>query len=87
MGGTRECELSITYNYFGLFRLAGVDLHEYTGRRARETESELTRAVALLGTRQTPDYWAPTMGNAGHALNILLGWCREHGAGIWRGSY
>ena len=29
------------------------------------------------------DYWAPTPGNAGYALNILLGWAREHPEGEW----
>ena len=24
------------------------------------------------------DYWAPTPGNAGHALNILLKWAKQH---------
>lgn len=88
LGGTDLCELNITYNYFGLFYLTGVDLHEFPGRRARETESELTRAVAQLGTRRSErSYWEPTPGNAGFALSILLGWVREHGAGIWRGSF
>jgi len=29
------------------------------------------------------DYWAPTPGNAGYALNILLGWAREFPEGEW----
>ena len=29
------------------------------------------------------DYCAPTPANAGFALNILLGWAREHPEGEW----
>ena len=29
------------------------------------------------------DYWAPTPGNAGDALNILLEWAREFPKGVF----
>jgi len=32
------------------------------------------------------DYWAPTAGNAGYALNILLGWAKENPDGKWWGD-
>ena len=32
------------------------------------------------------DYWAPTAGNAGYALNILLGWAKENPNGTWSGD-
>ncbi len=32
------------------------------------------------------DYWAPTPGNAGYALNILLEWAREHPEAVFDGD-
>jgi len=32
------------------------------------------------------DYWAPTPGNAGYALNILLQWAKEHPGGVFEGD-
>lgn len=30
------------------------------------------------------DYWAPTMGNAGHIASILLDWALLHPEAVWR---
>ncbi len=89
MGGTDQPELNITYNYGELFRKAGLpdalkSLHE---KRAGDTIEMLKAAVAFLGTnRYTKDYWAPTLGNAGFALSILLGWALKYPDGVWRVS-
>lgn len=32
------------------------------------------------------DYWAPTPGNAGYALNILLKWAKQHPKAIFNGD-
>ncbi len=34
----------------------------------------------------TGGYWAPTSGNAGYALNILLGWAKIHPDAVWTGD-
>tara|TARA_B100000929_G_scaffold285158_1_gene268375 strand:+ start:121 stop:474 length:354 start_codon:yes stop_codon:yes gene_type:complete len=89
MGGTKECHLNITYNYSSFFyevfpqELGLRWLHAKTGR---ESIPILEKAVERLGTRRDDDYWKATMGNAGHALNILLVWAREHPNGIWWGD-
>lgn len=89
-GGSSEAELNITYNYGECYKLVFDDyggLRDLLdGKRASDMLPILTRAVDRLGTRQYQDYWAPTPGNAGHALNILLGWAREHPRAIFRVS-
>ena len=40
----------------------------------------------MLPENRRSDYWAPTAGNAGHALNILLGWAKENPNGKWWGD-
>jgi hypothetical protein len=85
-GGTTETTLNVTYNYGRLFCEAGLaeslrTLNEMTGEAAI---SLLEPAVAHLGTERAGDYWAATPGNAGYALSIILGWAREHPAGVFR---
>jgi hypothetical protein len=91
LDGTTEATLNVTYNYCQWFQDAwnhasgkfdgqgdgwlGKMLGE---KKAKEVIDSLERAVAFLGTEQDDDYWKPTPGNAGYALNIILGWCREH---------
>ncbi len=84
MGGTHEANLNVTYNYSQVTRL--VDFHfkkDLDGMVAGDTIKELERVVAKLGTTQSNDYWAPTPGNAGHAVNTLLGWARQHPTAKW----
>lgn len=99
MGGTDEAELNVTYNYGRHFHEAwekaggtfdgdgdgslGSMLGE---KRAGDTIELLARAVEILGTARGPDYWEATPGNAGVALEQLLGWARQHPDGIWRVS-
>lgn len=83
VGGITEASLNVTYNYGEAYRLAdpeydgmGAQLHD---KRAVDVIPWLERMVERLGTRQyKPDYWAPTPGNAGFALSILLGWARQY---------
>jgi len=87
--GSTNAKLNITYNYSWFF-------HEYLdnktglrwlyGKKAIDTIDRLQVAVNKLGTEQWKDYWAPTPGNAGHALNILLRWARQHPETIWQGD-
>ena len=53
------------------------------GRTAEESIPVLEQAVEQLGTERDTDYWKATDGNAGRALNTLLGWARENPNGIW----
>jgi hypothetical protein len=91
VGGTDEAELNVTYNYARCFRIAwehaGASfdgrgdgtLGEMIGeKRAADVLPALKSAVAFLGTDTFTDYWAPTLGNAGHALSILAGWAEQH---------
>ena len=43
-------------------------------------------ALAASAIRDGGAYWKPTPGNAGYALNILLGWAREHPDAVWTGD-
>lgn len=79
MCGTDEAELNVTYNY-------GAHIHTHiegglrslNGKRAGDWVKPLRAAVAALGTDRDENYWAPTEGNAGYALSILLSWAEVH---------
>lgn len=89
IGGTADAVLNVTYNYSWFYKrcLGEGDLRWLDGRQAAECIEQLDKAIGELGTDQhhsgcdpdAPiDYWAPTPGNAGYALNILLGWARQY---------
>lgn len=89
VGGTREAWFNITYNYSEFY-------YEYLDsekgirwlykKKAKECINRLEYAVSKLGTKQYRDYWAPTRGNAGHAISILLNWAQEFPEGIFDGD-
>lgn len=88
VGGTDDMSLSVTYNYGEIFRLCpGLEngfKDAFHGKKASDVQALLTRVVALLGTRKyEKDYWAPTPGNAGFALSVLLRWAKEAPDGIF----
>lgn len=83
MGGTNYAAMDVTYNYGKIFQLAFGEgfagFREFlNGRKAADVIPGLKGAVEKLGTNRWEDYWAPTPGNAGHALSILLGWAEQH---------
>lgn len=78
VGGTNNAHINVTYNYSRYFYFEG--LH---GRKAADTIQELEQAVAELGVERDTDYWARTPGNAGHTINILLNWARQHPDATW----
>ena len=78
IGGITKAELNITYNYSRIYSLVGFFLRELDGKFAKDVISELEILVRLLGTNLHEDYWAPTPGNAGHALSILLKWAKAN---------
>lgn len=82
-GGTTECSLNVTYNYSQVYHLLGWRLGMLNGYTAEETKPKLEELVEKLGTNTFGDYWAPTPGNAGHALSILLRFAKAHPEGRW----
>lgn len=79
LGGSPDASLNITYNYAQVYGLFDFSIRNLNGIKAKDWIEKLEWLVEKLGIRQyEPDYWAPTPGNAGHALNILLGWAKLH---------
>lgn len=81
IGGIPRAELNITYNYASYYYdLLDEDdgLRAIDGDPAHEWIDIFEDAVEELGTERASDYWDDTPGNAGHALNTLLGWMEEH---------
>ena len=80
LGGITEAELNVTYNYSKLY-------HEHLGLRegfrgldgmsVYDALPFLKRGCDALPDDAGRDYWAPTPGNAGHALHLLKRWCEE----------
>ena len=87
VGGSSEAELNITYNYSKhYYQHLDKDngLRALDGQRAGDWIERLESAVKELGTERADDYWAATEGNAGHALNILLSWAKQHPNAVFR---
>lgn len=82
VGGSAEAHLNITYNYGKILALAVPDypgmIEFFDKRSAADMIPVLEALVEKLGTNQHEDYWAPTPGNTGHALSIILKWCKQH---------
>ncbi len=81
LGGTDKAQLNVTYNYSKHYSVRNLD-----GKKAIETIDELKDKVNEFGTKRDSDYWASTKGNVGYALNILLGWAKQHPEAVWRVS-
>ena len=89
MGGLPEAVLNITWNYsWFYYRVLDKEsgLRWIYGKTGEECAPRLEKAVEELGTRRNADYWADTPGNAGHALNILLGWAKQHPTAVFEGD-
>ena len=84
LGGSNLAEMNITYNYSKVYCLFDWKPRELDGKRARDTIPKLQEMVDKLGTRQYKDYWAPTPGNAGHAVNVLLQWAKQYPDATWK---
>lgn len=83
LGGTRDCELNVTYNYSSVYRLVDFSVRDLHGLTGAETSVFLRALVEKLGTSTYEDYWAPTPGNAGAALARLLSFAEAHPEGVW----
>lgn len=89
LGGTTDAHLNITWNYVGYF-CEHIDKQQgirwLYNKKAKDCIQRLEEAVKKLGTERDDDYWAPTAGNAGYALSILLGWAKENPKGVFGGD-
>lgn len=87
LGGTDDAALNITYNYSDVYQLFDFSIRDLHEKKAEEVIPKLEELVEKLGTRQySDDYWAPTPGNAGYALSILLKWAKQHPDGVFEVS-
>lgn len=89
LGGTTAAKLNITYNYSWFFyRFLDEEdgIRWLYGKQAKDTVERLESAIKELGAVKYSDYWAPTPGNAGYALSILLKWAKQHPDAVWEGD-
>lgn len=89
LGGSTNADISITYNY-SRFYYDTIDEDEgirWIYNKTGETcIPRLHSAVRELGTTESDDYWLSTPGNAGHILNILLGWAKANPTAVFQGD-
>ena len=83
LGDRRACEFNITYNYAEVF---GGLVRELAGRTTAEALPALEAFVNAHPTAKPyeADYWAPTIGNAKAAVEVLVSFSKAHPAGVWR---
>lgn len=82
LGGETEAHLNITYNYSKVYYLAVENfpgmIDFFNGKKAADLLPVLEAAIKKLGITRYDDYWAPTPGNAGYALSLLIPWCKQY---------
>ena len=78
-----EASCCITYNYAECYSIVNFSLKSINKKKAKDTIEDMSQVVKKLGTKKYRDYWAPTMGNSGYALQILLSWAKEHPEAMW----
>jgi hypothetical protein len=87
VGGIDTAELNITYNY-GKWYWKCFDTKKglmfLNNKKAKDCIRKLEKAVKFLGTKRHSDYWKPTKGNCGYALNILLKWAKDNPDAIFK---
>jgi hypothetical protein len=84
LGGSSIAEVNITYNYAEVFGLFQFSVRDLNGKTGLESQAELTRLAGILQDRPyKADYWAPTPGNAGHVIHVLLAWAKQHPNATW----
>lgn len=79
MFGASEADLNVTYNYGKHF-----DFNSLHRKKAKTTIKVLEDKIKEFGTKKEKDYWQPTKGNVGYALNILLTWAKQYPEARWR---
>ena len=87
--GTTDAHLNITWNYSEFF-YEHIDKQEgirwLYNKKAKDCIRRLEEAIKNLGTERNSDYWAPTAGNAGYALSILLKWAKGNLYAVFEGD-
>jgi len=88
VGGTNECWMNITWNYGAHFRrvLGEGGIRSIYGTTGEASLPVLRAAADQLGDDVDGDYWAPTEGNAKHALHGLIALAELAPHGIWQGD-
>lgn len=88
IGGTTECWLSVTYNYYGIFRrvLGNDGIEALYGLTGGESIPLLEQAISQLQGEPDKNYWRATDGNARRALEDLLGLAHLRPEGVWTGG-
>ena len=95
VGGTDECWLAVTFNYNEIYAnprfcpaFRGLTLYEVLhNNQAGHVIEVLERAIEQLGTQNyKADYFAPTPGNAGHALIPLVEWAKMYPDAVFQVS-
>ena len=81
--GLTSAHFSVTYNYSDVYRIVDFTVRALDGLKASETIPVLKAIVGRLGTLEHDDYWAPTPGNAGHAMAVCLAWAEAHPDATW----
>lgn len=86
--GTTEYWLSVTYNYYGIFRrvLGDEGIEALYGLTGGESIPLLEQAISQLQGEPDENYWRATDGNARRALEDLLALARLRPSGIWTGK-
>ena len=89
VGGTTDTYLNITWNYREYF-YEHIDKEQgirwLYNKKAKDCVPKLEEVVKKLGTKTDNSYWAPTAGNAGYALSILLKWAKENPEAVFGGD-
>jgi len=69
--------LNVTYNYAPHFQhcFGGDGLPRLNGMKVSEVMPMLERGIKKIGAERDDNYWAPTPGNAGAAMQDLLTLC------------
>ena len=87
VGGSTEAWVSITFNYAEVYFLFNFDLRKtLDGKKASTVLPKLKKVWnKLKGCKPFKnDYWAPTPGNAGVPIKLILGWAEQHPDAVFR---
>ena len=87
ISGIEYADLNLTYNYskwYYEFLDSKEGLRWLNNKKAKDTIKTMEKAIEKLGTERDNDYWAPTPGNAGYALSILIHWAKQHPEATWK---
>ena len=79
-----EANMVVTYNYSNVYAIIHLHLRHFDGVLARDTIDLLKYGVNKLGVKTWDrDYYAPTPGNAGFALSLMLSWAELYPDAVW----